>query len=136
MKRNDIMNLESLPNEILLEIFEYLTGLKSFFKDFMVSMVALIAFFTIIFRSYRLYFSSCLKHQFDMICQQHLPFLADRVIALDLSDCHDTPGQIDLFFSYIPSLSPFIRLRTLNVSSIHSYLQLTKLLMNYIIFTV
>jgi hypothetical protein len=50
-----------------------------------------------------------------MICQHHLPFIADRVIYLSLCDGNETPGQINLFFSYIPSIDQFTHLQSLKL---------------------
>ena len=55
------------------------------------------------------------KRNIDMICQHHLPFIADRVISLRLFDDEDTPGQIDVFFSYIPLMSQYTHLRSLTL---------------------
>ncbi|CAF1012773.1 unnamed protein product [Rotaria sordida] len=63
-----------------------------------------------------------------MICQRHLPFIANRIISLSLSDYRETPGQINLFLSYIPSFNQFTNLRSLSLSNLHSYQTLLKLL--------
>jgi hypothetical protein len=63
------MKLESLPNEIFLELFEYFYGLNSRFNFLLYKQ----------FRFYCLVFKSLSKRNFDMICQQHLPYIADRV---------------------------------------------------------
>jgi len=68
------------------------------------------------------------KRNFDMICQQHLPFIADRVYTLRLSDYEETPEQINLFFSYIPSFIQFIQLRSLTINIIQSYPTLIKII--------
>ncbi|CAF1352298.1 unnamed protein product [Rotaria sp. Silwood1] len=63
-----------------------------------------------------------------MICQQHLPFIANQVINLSLFDDDNTPKQIDLFFSYIQSFSQFTYLRTLSLATICSYEILIKVI--------
>jgi hypothetical protein len=63
-----------------------------------------------------------------MICTQHLPFIADGVIALHLTDYRQTVGQINLFFSYIPSFKQLTHLRSLTIFRLHSYEILLKLL--------
>ncbi|CAF1241747.1 unnamed protein product [Rotaria sordida] len=63
-----------------------------------------------------------------MICQQHLSVIADRVIALFLSDNDDTPEQINLFLSYASSFGQFTQLRSLSLLSICSYGTLMKIL--------
>ena len=111
------MDFEWLPNEIFLDLFDYFDGndlfhafygLNSRFNQHLYEQ----------YRTFRFNFSSISKRQFDTICQQHLPIIADRVIALSFSDCNDIPEQIDLFFSYIPSLHVFSRLRSISLSDI------------------
>jgi hypothetical protein len=63
-----------------------------------------------------------------MICQQHLPFIADRVIQLRLYGYDDGSQQINLFLSYIPSLDQFTHVRLLTLSNLQSYETLLKLL--------
>ena len=63
-----------------------------------------------------------------MLYQQHLPFIADQVIALHLSDFSKTPEQISLFLSYIPLFHQFTQLRSLELSNLESYEGLSKLL--------
>jgi hypothetical protein len=62
-----------------------------------------------------------------MICQQHLPSIADRVITLTLSHDEDTPGQINLFLSYQPSFRQLIHLKSLSICVVHSYETLIKI---------
>jgi hypothetical protein len=68
------------------------------------------------------------KRHFDMICQQHLPFILDKVITLDLSDGGETLEQINLLYSYISSFNQFTQLRSLELFNIQSYEGLLKLL--------
>ena len=49
-------------------------------------------------------------------------------IALSLSDFDETPQQIDLFLSYIPSFHSFTHLRSLGISNLHTYQLLLKIL--------
>jgi hypothetical protein len=79
------------------------------------------------FRAYRCDFSCFSKLQFDMICQQHLPFITDRVLTLTLSNNEDTPGQINIFLSYQPSFRQFIHLKSLSICFVHSYETLIKI---------
>jgi hypothetical protein len=121
------MSLELLPNELLFDIFDYLDGVN-----------LLRAFYGLNFRfnfllynqyqTYRLQFQAVSKRNFDIVCQQHLPFIADRVVALSLSDYNNTPEQINLFLSYIPSFKLFTCLRSLTLCDIRSYPILLKLL--------
>jgi hypothetical protein len=119
------MNLERLPNEILLELFKYFNG-----TDLIDAFYDLNSRFNILLynevRFYRFKFYTISKRKFDMICQQHLPFVADRVISLHLYDAQNTPEQINSFFSHIPSLRQFPRLRSLSIIDIHSHKTLLK----------
>ncbi|CAF3981790.1 unnamed protein product [Rotaria sordida] len=63
-----------------------------------------------------------------MICQQHLPFITDRVYVLSLSDDDNTPEQINLFLSYVSSFSQFTWLRSLSFSNICSNETLIKII--------
>jgi hypothetical protein len=121
------MKLESLPNEIFLDLFEYFYGV-----ELLNAFYGLNSRFNFIlykhFRFYCLDFQSLSKRNFDVICQQHLPFIADRVIQLQLYGYDDMSQQINLFLSYIPSFGQFTHLRSLMLSNLHSYETLLKLL--------
>jgi hypothetical protein len=100
------MNFELLPNEILLDLFDYFNGV-----DLLRAFYGLNSRFKFLlykqFRFYCFQFSSITKRNFDMICQQHLPFISNQVYALSLSDAANTSERINLFFSYILSFSQF-----------------------------
>jgi hypothetical protein len=121
------MNLELLPNEIILDLFDYFDGIDLLraFSDLNYR------FNFLLYKQFRFYcfkFESVSKHNFDMICQQHLPFIANRVITLHLSNAGETPEQINLFYSYILSFNQFTQLRSLELSNLNSYQTLLKLL--------
>ncbi|CAF3633147.1 unnamed protein product [Rotaria sp. Silwood1] len=107
------MNLDLLPNEILLILFAYFNGI-----DLLHAFYGLNSRFNLLlynqFQAYYFCFSSLSKRKFDMICQQHLPFICDRIITLTLTDDEDTPEEIDLFFSYILSFKWFTHLPLLD----------------------
>ncbi|CAF1136513.1 unnamed protein product [Rotaria sordida] len=67
------------------------------------------------------------KRHFDMICQRHLPLIADRIIGLSLSEHEETPKQINLFYSYLLSFNKFIQLRSLSINGVRSYKILVKI---------
>ncbi|CAF3041796.1 unnamed protein product [Rotaria socialis] len=113
------MNLEHLVNELLLDIFEYLKSvhllqafshLNSRFNNLVV----------IHFRTHGLDLQSISKHDFDTICQQNLPLIADRISGLRLSDDDDTPNQIDLFLSHSFIVNRFVQLKSLSLYHISS----------------
>jgi hypothetical protein len=120
------MSLELLPNEILLDLFEYFNGI-----DLLRGFYGLNFRFNFLLykqiQFYSLDFESISKRCFDR-CQQHLFFIADRVSNLSLSDSRENPGQINLFLSYIPSFNQFTQLRSLTISDLHSDEVLLKLL--------
>ncbi len=120
------MNLELLPNEILLDIFDYIGGIY-----LLPAFYGLNSYFNLLlykqFRAYRFNFFFISKCKFDMICQHHLPFIADRVIYLSLCDRNETPGQINLFFSYIPSIAQFTHLQSLKLFNLCSHSILIKI---------
>ena len=121
------MSLELLPNEILLDIFQYLHGvdlLRGFYD-------LNYRFNFLLYNQYRVYcfnFNFLSKRTFDMICQQHLTFIADRTTTLALSNGEKTPEQINLFVKYIPSFAKFTHLRSLSFDSIRSYQILIKII--------
>ncbi|CAF3340462.1 unnamed protein product [Rotaria sp. Silwood2] len=114
-----MMNFEQLANELFLDLFEYLTSahLLHAFSDLNYRFNTLLI---IHFRSHGLDFRSVSKFHFDGICRKHLPSMIDRIIALRLSDDHDTPDQIDLFFSYGFTLHQFVHLQSLTLYHLQS----------------
>jgi hypothetical protein len=109
------MNLESLANELLLDLFEFLSavhllrafhGLNSRFDTLLLAH----------FGTYHLDFRSISKTDFDIVCEQHLPLIADRIVSLCLSDDYDTPQQIDLFLSHLFTLRQLTNLRSLSLT--------------------
>lgn len=115
-----VMKLELLPNEIFLDLFDYFSGV-----DLLQTFYDLNSRFNFLlynqFRFYRFRFYWISKYIFDQTCQQHLPFITDRITSLQLSNSKETSKQINLFFSYFPSFRQFIHLRALTISNLHSY---------------
>ncbi|CAF1496076.1 unnamed protein product, partial [Rotaria sp. Silwood1] len=121
------MNLELLPNEFLLDLFEYLNSI-----DLLRVFYGLNSRFNLLlykqFRAYRFKFDCMSKSKFDAIYQQHLPFIANRVLTLHLSDYRNISRQINHFLSYIPSFNHFTQLQSLTLYNLHPYETLLKLL--------
>jgi len=119
-KEEEVMSLELLPNEILFDVFNYFNGielLRSFYGlNFRFNFLLHNQFLNCSFK-----FNSISKRDFDKICQQHLPVMADYITTLDLSDNEETPTQIELFLSYMPSFNRFTQLRLLSVFNLRSY---------------
>ncbi|CAF1382903.1 unnamed protein product [Rotaria sp. Silwood1] len=125
-----MMNLDLLPNEILLILFAYFNGI-----DLLHAFYGLNSRFNLLlynqFQAYYFCFSSLSKRKFAMICQQHLPFICDRIITLTLTDDEDTPEEIDLFFSlnYSP-LGVQCEVLFINVKNRESIMILVKNMIN------
>lgn len=120
------MTLESLPNELLFDIFELLDsiqvvrafhGLNNRFNELIF----------LYFELYFLNFRSVSKFDFDIICKQHLPYILDKIYSLCLSDNDETPDLTSLFLAQSFQLNQFIYLHTLTIYSIHSFNLLNRL---------
>ena len=107
-----LSKLESLPNEILIDIFEkYINGVD-----------ILVAFSHQLNRRFDKLLSQCRRHQFDFICCRKddfrfcvglMPFYFEKIEELALSE-RNTPSQIYAFLSFFPSFVPFKQLRQLH----------------------
>ncbi|CAF2746096.1 unnamed protein product [Rotaria sp. Silwood2] len=122
------MNLESLANELLIDIFEFLScahllhafhGLNARFDSLLLDH----------FRTHGLDFRSILKHDFNVICR-HLYVIANQITSLYLSEKDDTPGQIDQFYSRGLTLRQFTRLQSLSLYHLHSQDTMNKILLD------
>ena len=116
------MKLELLPNQMLLNLFEYFHGIDLLYAFYSLNF----RFNNLLYKLFRFYclnFESISKHQFDIVCQQHLPFITDRAITLLLSNYKHTVGEINLFSSYITSFKRFTHLRSLTSSNLHTYME-------------
>ncbi|CAF1089102.1 unnamed protein product [Rotaria sordida] len=95
------MKLESLPNELLLDLFKYFSTVQLLrsFND-LNSRFNNLLFHD--FRDCHLDFRSISRDDFKILCQQYLPVIIDQVSSLRLAnDDDDSPQQIDLFFSHV-----------------------------------
>ncbi|CAF4256387.1 unnamed protein product, partial [Adineta steineri] len=112
------MNLESLANELLLDLFQYLSSanLLDTFYNLNNRFNSLLLHH---FQNYDLDFQSISKNDFNIMCR-HLSFISNQVTSLHLSDRHDTPGQIDQFCSFGCTLHQFIYLQSLSIYHLHS----------------
>ena len=107
------MKLELLPNELLLEILDYVDDVE---RLLVCSLNArLKGLLSIRSKRYCLNFHSVTKQNLDRICRQFLPKMLDRIVTLHLSDDDDTPNQITQFFSYGFSLLQMTHLTTLSI---------------------
>ncbi len=113
------MNLESFSNEILLDLFEYLTitqllrvfyGLNCRFNNLLFKHL----------QTHDLDFRSVSKDDFDTICRQFLSSNVDKIFSLSLSDDNDTPEQTACFLAHGFNLLQFTHLRSLALYDITS----------------
>ncbi|CAF1356910.1 unnamed protein product [Adineta ricciae] len=113
------MNLESLANELLLDLFDYFNSIE-LFRSF---SELNIRFNNLLFQHYRSHhidLRSITKQDFDEICRKYLPEMTDRVISLHLSDDDETPYQLTSFLSYNLKIPDFHRLKRLSLIHIRS----------------
>ncbi|CAF0961539.1 unnamed protein product [Rotaria sordida] len=106
-----LSKLESLPNEILIDIIEkYINGidlLRAFTFQLNQRFNALIT------QCQRLRFDFIQCHKDDFrFCMGLLPAYIDKIQELAISE-QDTPGQVYAFLSFFPSFELFKQLRTL-----------------------
>jgi hypothetical protein len=107
MKRCRFFN--QLPAELFYILFEYFWAHEILFtfSDINDHVNTTLASYS----AYRLNLKSIRKSSFDLICHRIRP---EQVILLILSDLNDTPGQSELFLSYV-QIEQFIRLRSLTL---------------------
>ena len=121
------MNFESLPNEIILGLFDYFNGI-----ELLRTFYSLNSRFNHLlhdrFPSCSFEFNSISKYDFDVICQNYLPSTADYITDLTFSNNEETPTQIQLFLSYGLSFTLFFQLRSLSLFCLCSYEILLKIL--------
>ena len=118
--KKEPMNLESLPNEIFHDVFEYLNGsdlLHAFYGlNYRINCLLYQEY-----RAFRFDFRSISKRRFDMICAQDLRRIFDRVSVLSFAQVNNIPKQMGIFFSHIPSLEHFTHLKALSFSEIDKH---------------
>ncbi|CAF3767978.1 unnamed protein product [Rotaria sp. Silwood1] len=106
-----LSKLESLPNELLIDIIEkYINGvdlLRAFSFQLNQHFDALITQC----QRLRFDFIQCKKDDFR-VCMGLLPAYIDKIEELAISE-QDTPGQVYAFLSFFPSFGLFKQLRTL-----------------------
>ncbi|CAF1482220.1 unnamed protein product [Adineta steineri] len=114
------MRFEELPNEIIYEIFDYLSAID-----------LLRCFFNLNSRFNKLLdqqlnkshldFRRISKVNFDYICEKYISSLVDQITSIHLSDDNDTPRQIKLFLTHDNfKLRQFIHLKSISLSCVQS----------------
>jgi hypothetical protein len=112
------MQLESLPNELLLNLFEWFdtVQLLNVFFGLNLRLNQLIYTHS---RNHQFNLQSISKNDFDIICQQHLPLIIDQILSLHLSN-EETPELTKLFLSRGFLVDQFICLKSLSLHCIYS----------------
>ena len=122
------MSLESLANELLLDMFEHLPAVQLLRAFFGLNTRLDNLIFTH-FRTYRLDFRESSKQDFDIVCRLNLPLITNKIVSLGLSDDDETPQQIHLFRSEGWHLQQFQSLRSLSLDHIRSGEMISEILL-------
>lgn len=122
------MKLEDLPNELLINIFEYLNGtdhLKCLYDlNYRINQI-------IFYNFPKSYFDfECLsKESFVKICN-YIPSIIDKIVSLNLCGNDETSKLPELFLSNNLNINQFIKLEYLKLDSISSIKLLYKFLIS------
>ncbi len=116
----NMLQLELFPNELLLDIFEFLntTHLIHAFHDLNFRFNRLLYAH---FQNHQLNFHSMSKNHCDIICQEYLPILTNSISSFRLSNDDETPYLYELFLSYGFTFDRFIYLKSFSLSHIDSF---------------
>ncbi|CAF0925038.1 unnamed protein product [Rotaria sp. Silwood1] len=122
------MKFEQLPNELILDVFEYLDAI-----DLLHAFYGLNCRFNkllnISFKFYHLNFRSVSKYTFTIVCQQHLSTIINKIVSFYLADDEETPNLSEIFLSYNFTFNQFIHLKSLSIQSIQSIDLLNKIIL-------
>ncbi|CAF1250617.1 unnamed protein product [Adineta steineri] len=110
------MILESLSNELFIELFDVV----DLFRSFCGLNTRFNSLLLIHFRDCRVDFRSIFKEDFNRFCRTYLPFIMNQTIYLRLSDNEDTPYQCAHFQSAGFTFGQFDNLRYLTLENVSS----------------
>ncbi|CAF1262963.1 unnamed protein product, partial [Rotaria sp. Silwood1] len=113
------MNFEFLPNEIILDLFEYLS-LIHLYQSFFALNSRFNKLLCQQFEKFHLDFRLISKTNFHQVCQNNILSVIDRIISLHLSNDDNTPQEIEYFLSHGYQLRQFIRLKSISLSCLRS----------------
>ncbi|CAM4829041.1 unnamed protein product [Rotaria magnacalcarata] len=111
------MKFEELPNELLLDLFEFCDPIQ-LIRSFQHLNTRFNQLLFVRFCSYRLDFRSISKANFHLMCEEYLPLIIDNVSSLCLSDGEETPQLSQHLIPYCLTLDEFTRLRSLLIQNI------------------
>ncbi|CAF2933159.1 unnamed protein product [Rotaria sp. Silwood2] len=105
--------LESLPDELLLELFKYV-DIRDLFRIFddLNSRFKRLLFDK--YQSYHIDFQSISKTDFDLFCKKYLLLIAQQINSFCFSDNDETPNLFDNFLSNGFNLTQFPNLNSLS----------------------
>ncbi|CAM4797766.1 unnamed protein product [Rotaria magnacalcarata] len=121
------MDLETLPDELLFGILEFLSTAHLFRAFYGLNR----RFDTLLLEHFRIHgldFRSISQHDFDTICRYHLPLIVGQVTSLHLSEAYDTPEQAHYFLEHGFALRQFTGLRSLSLQHFISIKKINKIL--------
>jgi len=109
------MNFEILPNEIILDLFDYLS-LVHLYQSFFALNSRFNKLLCQQFQKFHLDFRLISKINFHRVCQNDVLPVIDRIIFLHLSNDDNTPQQIEHFLSNDYQLRQFTGLKSISLS--------------------
>jgi hypothetical protein len=121
------MKLESLANELFLDIFEYMSTVQVFssFRSLNSRFDQLIFTYFQITRDVDLRLMSLNDSKF--FCQSYLSQIVSQIISLTISTNDDTPFQMDFFPCNGFRFRQFVNLQSLSLHHVHSYKNLAEI---------
>ncbi|CAM4766657.1 unnamed protein product [Rotaria magnacalcarata] len=125
------MQFESLSNELLLDLFEFFDGVHLFGAFYGLNN----CFNTLLLvhcLQYHFDFQLLSKRKFDLICQEYLPSIIDRVTSIRLSDSDETPNLVDRFLiTYGFNFTQFTHLYSLSLIQVGSLEKISAILTEF-----
>ena len=114
------MSFEDFPNELLYDVFEYLSSVDLFraFNGLNIRFDQLLIEYYQIRQSIDFRLTS--KEDLSLIRQRYLPSIVHQINSLCLSDEDTNPHQIDIFLSRLYPLYRFINLQSITFHHIYS----------------
>lgn len=121
------MKFDELPNELLFDLFEFLTIIDRFraFHNINYRLNNLLFNHT---QKYHLNFQLISKYDLKIICQDYLPFIINQIHSLYLSDADETPFLTEYLFSFGFTLDQFNYLKSLTLNHIDSLKQIFQMI--------
>ena len=113
------MNFEVLPNEIILDLFEYIS-INDLFSGFFDLNARFSQLLCIQFQRFHLDLRLLSKTKFNHICTKFVPLIIDRIRSIHLSNDDNSPQAIEFFLSQNYQLRQFSQLQSISLTCINS----------------